>query len=77
MVGSVYRRRNERYSDNCVEESDRFGGGSVLIWVGISLNSQTPAIALKGNLNAQKHILFPVAIPHIINYVKRKTDTNA
>lgn len=65
MVGSVYRRRNERYSDNCVEESDRFGGGSVLIWVGISLNSQTPAIALKGNLNAQKtHIVSSSNSPH-------------
>ena len=33
-----YRRRNERYRDNCVIESNRQGGGSVMIWGGVSLN---------------------------------------
>ena len=31
----VYRRRGERFADACVIERDRFGGGSVLVWVGI------------------------------------------
>ena len=31
----VYRRLGERYSDACVREVDRFGGGgSVMVWVG-------------------------------------------
>ena len=28
----VYRRRNERYADNCVIEHERYGGGSVMVW---------------------------------------------
>ena len=28
----VYRRQNERYRDNYVIESNRHGGGSVMIW---------------------------------------------
>jgi hypothetical protein len=30
----VYRRRGERFTDQCVYESDRFGGGSVMVWAG-------------------------------------------
>ena len=30
------RRRGERFADACVHERDRFGGGSVMVWGGIS-----------------------------------------
>ena len=30
--GRVYRRRHERFPDNCIIENDRFGGGSVMIF---------------------------------------------
>ena len=33
----VYRRIGERFSDVCVVERDRFGGGSVIVWGGISM----------------------------------------
>lgn len=62
----VYRRRGERYSDACVIERDRFGGGSVMIWAGVSLHTKTQAVIVNGNLNAvryQNEILRPVAIP--------------
>ena len=32
----VYRRRNERFATNCIQEVDRFGGGSVVMWAAIS-----------------------------------------
>ena len=35
----VYRRRGERFSDNCVRERGQFGGGSVMIWDGVSLHT--------------------------------------
>ena len=28
----VFRRREERFADNCLIERDRFGGGSVMVW---------------------------------------------
>ena len=31
----VYHRTNERYADCCVLERDQFGGGSLMVWVGI------------------------------------------
>jgi len=64
----VYRRRGERYADACVVERDQFGGGSVMIWAGISLHVKTPLVAIQGNLNASRYqnaILRPVAIPII------------
>ena len=45
----VYRGRNERFSDNCIIERNRHGGGSVMIWGGISLNTKTQCVVvLKG-----------------------------
>ena len=34
----VFRRTGERYADACVVEADRFRGGSVMVWGGISYN---------------------------------------
>ena len=31
----VFRKRGERFADNCLIERDRFGGGSVMVWGGI------------------------------------------
>ena len=38
----VYRRRGERYNDARDTERDRFGGGSVLVWGGISHGFKSP-----------------------------------
>jgi hypothetical protein len=32
----IYRRRRECFADGCVKETDRFGGGGVMVWGGIS-----------------------------------------
>ena len=64
----VYRRRGERLNDDCVFQRDHFGGGSVMVWGGVSLNSKTDLVIVPGNLNAaryQQDILLPVAIPHL------------
>ena len=41
----------ERFYDACVREVDRFGGGSVMVWGGISFNSRMQLIIINGNLN--------------------------
>lgn len=52
----VYRRRNERLADCCIQERDRFGGGSVMVWGGIMGNLKTDLVIIQGNLNAQGYI---------------------
>ena len=37
----VWRMLNERFAPVCVAEHDRFGGGSVMVWAGISAQGKT------------------------------------
>ena len=48
----VYRRRGEQFTDACIMENDRFGGGSVMVWGGIAHVLQTPLIVNNRNFNA-------------------------
>ena len=62
----VFRRTGERYVDACVDEADRFRGGSVMVRGGISHNGKTQLVTVNGTLNAQKNrddILAPVVLP--------------
>ena len=64
----VYRRQSECYRDNCVIESNRQGGSSVMIMGGISFNTKTQCVQIRGNLNAARYqdkILNPVCILHL------------
>ena len=48
----MYRRLGERYSDACVREVDRFGGGgSIMVWGGISHGVKMPLVVIQGNLS--------------------------
>ena len=62
----LYRRRGERFADACVFERDRYRGGSVMVWGGISHGVKSPLIVVPGNLTAVRYrdeILRPVAVP--------------
>lgn len=64
----AYRRRGERNSANCVVQVDKYGGGSLLVWAGVSMHTRTPIVPIRGNLNARKYqndILQPVLVPHV------------
>ena len=64
----MYRRRGERFQDCCVVERDMFGGGSIMVWAGISMHTKTGMVRLAGNLNAARYrdeIIRPVLLPHI------------
>ena len=64
----VYRRQGERFSDATVSEYDRFGGGLVVVWAGVTMNQRTRLCIVDGNLNAQRSvddILQPVVVPFL------------
>ena len=64
----VYRRRGERFADGCVVERDRFGGGSVMVWGGISYGLKSQLVVIDGNLTAARYrdeILRPQVIPFL------------
>lgn len=44
----VYRRPGERYSQCCIEERVAYGGGSVMVWAGISLEAKTDIVFVVG-----------------------------
>ena len=47
-----------------------YGGGSVMVWGGISFAGKTRFVIINGTLNAQRcrdEILDPVAIPYVQN----------
>jgi transposase len=66
----VWRRQGERFQDGCVQEADRWGGASIMVWAGISYDARTPLVIVDGTLNAQRYveeILEPILLPSWIN----------
>jgi len=51
----VYRSTHERVPENCVVGRNRFSGGSVMIWAGISFHHKTPAVVIQGTLTARRY----------------------
>ena len=49
-------RRGEQYMPNVVQEGDRFGQGSVMMWGGISIDGRTDLVVVHGNLTAAGYI---------------------
>ena len=66
----VYHRRNERYTEACALERDRFGGGgAVMVWSSVSQNHRTELVVIAGNLSAVRNsqdILLPHMAPFIV-----------
>ena len=51
----VWRRRGEMFQDNCIQEIDRYGGGNVMVWAGISWKGKTDLVFIQGNLMSQRY----------------------
>ena len=70
ILPTTVRGRGERYVDCCADSITSFGGGSVMVWDGISLTERTRLAIIGGNVNAERYrdeILQPVAIPYLHN----------
>jgi len=58
----------ERFTDQFVYESDRFRGGSVMVWAGICHDGRTQPKIAQGTLNAVKYgddIFDPIFLPFL------------
>ena len=66
----VWRRRGERFQDCCVKQVSRWGGGSIMVWGGISWRHKTQLIVVDGSLTARRYIdeiLEPEVVPFLRN----------
>ena len=53
----VWRTPNEHFAPVCVAEHDRFGGGSVMVWAGISAQGKTDLHVIdNGTLTALRYV---------------------
>lgn len=51
----VWRRRGEWYDPQNVIQRDCYGGGSVMVWGGVSYRGKTQLIIVNGRLNSQRY----------------------
>jgi hypothetical protein len=64
----VYRKRGKRFTDQCVYEFDRFGGGSVMVLAGNRHDYRIQLTIVQGKLNAVQYrdgILDPLGLPFL------------
>ena len=73
----VWRRRGERYANCAIVEHDLYGGGSLIVWGGISVRSRTELFVLNGTLTGQRYInevLQPVVLPFVQHHIVLQDD---
>ena len=64
----IWRRTGESMDENNIDELDRYGGGSLIIWEGILVchSDTTELVTVNGRLNDRRYcdeIIIPVVIP--------------
>ena len=70
----VYHQRNERYTEAYTLERDRFGGGgSVMVWGGVSQHHRTELVVIAGNLNAVRY-REDILLPHVVPFLQAHPD---
>lgn len=52
----VWRRRGERDRDGFTQPVTAFNGGSVMVWAGVSFNTRTPLVIVRGTLTADRYV---------------------
>lgn len=45
----IYRRPNERFAAKCIQDIDRFGGESAMMWAAIAHNGKANLVHIDGN----------------------------
>lgn len=70
--GRVYRRPGERFAQCCFAETVAYGGGSCMMWAGISMEGKTelvfvPSGGRGGGLTADRYVS-DILLEHVIPY---------
>ena len=65
----VWRRPNERFAPCNIMERDPYGGGSVMVWSGVSGNFKTDLVVINGTLTGQRYI-DQVINPYIVPFFR-------
>ena len=63
----AWRRRGERHTACCVQPTVAYGGGSIMVWAGISANGKTDLVIMEGTMTSRRYIT-DVLEPHVIPY---------
>lgn len=67
----VWRRPGERFADHCIAEHDRYGGGSVMVWGGITYANRTRLYVVPGGamtgVRYRDEVLEPIVVPFAEN----------
>ena len=62
----VWRRRGERHRNVAMVPHNRYGGGSVMVWAGITMNDRTDLHVCQGNMTGvyyRDNIVEPIVVP--------------
>ena len=65
------RRPNERYAANCVQEVERFGSGSVMVWACTSYSGRKDLIRVQDNSTARRY-LDEIIRSHVLPFMNRQ-----
>lgn len=64
----VYRRDGERFSQCNFRNTTNFGGGSIMIWGGVSSEAKTELVVIRnGSMTADRYIRF-ILEPHVVPF---------
>ena len=69
--GRIFRRRNERYTQNCIREVYTHGGGGVMVWAAFNSNFKSTLVVCNGNLNARRYI-DQIIRPHVVPMFRQR-----
>ena len=70
----VYCRVGKRFHESCVIERRPFGGGSVMVWGGISSRGRTALVIADGTLTGIRY-RDKIIQPHVLPFVQQRNAT--
>jgi hypothetical protein len=64
----VLRRPGERYAQCNIRGVDKFGGGSLMVWGGISFNGRTQLVIVRNGSMTAARYRDDIIVPHVLPY---------
>ena len=64
----VFRRNGERYENSNIQETEAFGGGSVMVWACITIGGRTELVLINGTLTSQLYV-DEILHPHVLPFL--------